>query len=145
MSASFASQEWADSLAMHLTDDARVRTDSVTWVFGPLMLVIDADTEHCFEATALHIDLHEGSVGGVRLAVPADAARVPFAFGGSLARWRSVFAGDLSLVDGVTQAKLRVRGDLPTLERHRDLLGAIAAAGGQIETLWQDEVEPATA
>lgn len=145
MSATFASQEWADSLAVHLRDDARVRTDAVTWVFGPLLLIADADAEHGFDAAAVRIDLHEGDVRAVTVVDVADEARTPFALGGALARWRSIFAGDINAVDAIVQSKLRARGDLPTLARHRSLLDGIARAGAALETVWQDEQDPIVA
>ncbi|MBC7460727.1 MAG: hypothetical protein H7287_05145 [Thermoleophilia bacterium] len=146
MSVTFASQEWADSLAVQLRGDAQVRTESVTWIFGPIVVAIDADPEHGLEATAIRIDVFEGDVQGVEL-IPADSAdRLPFVVGGSLARWKSVFAGQLAIGDGILQSRLRVRGDLPTLTRHRALLDAVARVGASIETTWQDElVDAATA
>jgi len=146
MSATFASQEWADSLAVHLHDSAAVRTESISWVHGPLLLVIDADVEHGVESVGVRIDLHEGSVRSVTL-VPAEDARLcPFAVGGSIARWKAVFVDrSLSLVDGVLESRLRLRGDLPTFARHRGLLDAVAVAAAGIETIWQDELEPAAA
>ena len=145
MSASFASQEWVEQLGAALSESATVRTNSMDWVFGPLLFVIDADEEHGLAKTALRVDLHEGSVRGVTLGDAADATRVPFAVGGSLARWKAVFGGSLSIVDGILESKLRSRGDLPTLARHRQLLDGIAAAGGSLETQWQDDEVPASA
>ncbi|MCW2959962.1 MAG: Fis family transcriptional regulator [Thermoleophilia bacterium] len=140
MTASFASQEWADTFATHLNDDARVRTDSVTWVFGPILLVVDGDESLGLESTGIRIDLHEGEVRGVTLVDAADAVRNPTALGGSLARWKAVFGGSLSVVDGVREAKIRLRGDLPTLTRHSGLFDGIARAAASVETAWQDEV-----
>ena len=145
MSASFASSEWAEQLRAGLQDSAPVRTDSMTWIFGPIVFVVDADAEHGLEATALRLDVHEGSVRGVTVVDPDDAARSPFAIGGSLARWKAIFGGSLSIVDGILESKLRARGDLPTLARHRGLLDAIATVGGALDTSWQDENEPAAA
>jgi len=143
MSASFASAAWVDSLATALQGSAKVRTESMSWVFGPLLLVVDADAEHGLEATGIRIDLHEGSVDGVTLVSPQDErVLAPFSIGGSLARWKAAFAGSLDLVDAILESKLRVRGDLPTITRHRALLAAIAATGGEVETSWQDEQEP---
>ncbi|MCW2927282.1 MAG: hypothetical protein JWM86_1250 [Thermoleophilia bacterium] len=143
MTASFASQEWAGSLATRLQESAKVRTESVTWIFGPIVLVVDADEAQGTAATALRLDVHEGSVRGVSVVSPDLAGRVPFAIGGSIARWQSVFGGALDLVDGALEAKLRVRGDLPTLARHRALLQSITAAGGEVETDWPVADAPA--
>ena len=142
---SFASKDWADSFGSRLQESARVRTDSVTWVHGPIALVVDADDEHGFAPTALRIDLHEGSVRSVAVVDPAEAVRCPFVVGGSLARWEAVFGGSLSIVDGILESKLRSRGDLPTLARHRGLLEAMSTAGGELDTTWQHQQEPAAA
>ena len=145
MTATFATAEWAADLAEQLQDSAPVRTDSVTWVFGPLLLLVEADAGHGFEATALRIDLHEGSIRSVDIVSPDELARSPLAIVGSLARWKSVFDGSLSIVDGLLESKLLMRGDLPTLARHRSLLNGIAAVGGQLDTAWPQEQEPAAA
>lgn len=141
---SFASAAWAEQLATRLQESASVRTESMSWVFGPIAFVVDADAEHGLEATALRIDLHEGTSRGVEVISSADAARAPFVLGGSLTRWKSVFGGSLTLVDAVLDSRLRATGDLPTLARHRGLLAAIAAAAGELDTVWQDEKTEAT-
>jgi hypothetical protein len=142
---SFASKDWADSLGARLQESARVRTEAVTWVHGPIALVVDADTEHGFDATALRLEVHEGTVRAVTVIEPSEAVRCPFVIGGSLARWEAVFGGKQSIVDGILESRLRSRGDLPALVRHRGLLDAIAAAGGEVETTWQHLEEPAAA
>src|SRR5688572_5311877 len=114
MSSTFASPEWAAELATRLRDDARVRTESVTWVHGPLALVVDPETPDG-TATALRIDLHEGSVGDVDVMEPGAVRLVPFAFGAPVARWQSIVGGELTIYDGILQGGLRARGDLPTV------------------------------
>jgi putative sterol carrier protein len=142
MTASFASKEWAEALGARLDESARVRTESMSWVFGPLTLVVDADDELGIEATALRLDLHEGSCRGITRSTAAAAAVTPFELRGTPARWKSILAGELSMVDAVLDSRLRAAGDLPTLARHRGLLDAIAEAASAIETEWP---EPATA
>jgi putative sterol carrier protein len=143
MSTSFASQEWATEFGTRLQESARVRTESMSWVFGPIAFVVDADAEHGLEATAIRLDVHEGTVRGVDVVSVADSARAPFAIGGSLARWKTVFGGSLALVDAVLDSRVRATGDLPTLARHRGLLAAISAAAGEVDTAWQDEAAEA--
>ncbi|MEO6866543.1 MAG: hypothetical protein ABI200_00820 [Gaiellales bacterium] len=145
MSASFASQAWIDQLNEGLQSAAAVRTESMSWIFGPLLFVVDADEEHGLERTGIRIDLHEGSIRAVELTDGSEEQRVPFAIGGGLARWKATFSTGASIVDQILGSKLRVRGDLPTLGRHRALLAAITSAGGAIETSWQDDQEPANA
>jgi putative sterol carrier protein len=143
MTASFASAAWAEQLASRLQESVRVRTESMSWVFGPVAFVIDADAEHGLESTAIRVDLHEGAVRSVQVVSVADAGRAPFVLGGSLARWKAVFGGSLALVDAVLDSRLRAAGDLPTLARHRGLFAAIAVSGGEVETAWQDETAEA--
>jgi hypothetical protein len=145
MTATFASADWAARLATSLQESARVRTESMSWVFGPLLLIVDADAEHGFESTGLLLDLHEGSCRAVT-STPATAAPLtPFSISGSLATWKTVADGGLDVVDAILDSKLRGRGDLPTLARHRALLAAVAAAAGELETTWPQEQEPVAA
>lgn len=145
MTATFASPDWADRLATSLQDSARVRTESMSWVFGPLLLIVDADDEHGFEATGLLLDLHEGSCRAVASTPASSAPLTPFSISGSLATWKSVSDGTLDVVDAILDSKLRSRGDLPTLARHRALLGAVVATAGGLETTWPQEQEPVAA
>ncbi|MCB0878582.1 MAG: hypothetical protein KDC46_06335 [Thermoleophilia bacterium] len=147
MSASFASSSWADQLGSALSASPTLRSEAADWVFGPVLLVVDADAEHDVAAAALRLDLNAGECRGVSTVPVEDAARNPFVVEGTLARWKSVFGGELSLVDGILDSKLRLSGDLPTVTRHRAMFDALVAAGGELETTWpQDEVaEPANA
>lgn len=138
----FATSAWAEQFSTRLQDSARVRTESMSWVFGPLLLVVDADAELGVEATAIRVDLHEGSVRGVSAGPAGEAGLAPFRIEGSVQRWQAVFGGTLGLVDAVLDSRLRATGDLPTLARHRELFAAVAAAGAEVETTWP---EPATA
>jgi hypothetical protein len=142
MTASFASKEWAGALSAGLEESARVRTEAMSWVFGPLTLIVDADDERGVDAAALRLDLHEGSCRGVERSSPGDATISPFELRGTHARWKSIVDGEQSIVDAVIHSRLQVAGDLPTLTRHRGLLDAIAEVGGAIETTWP---EPAKA
>lgn len=138
MSATFASQEWADSLRTQLADAADVRTGSMSWIFGPVLLVVDGDESLGMQETAVRLDLHEGAVRGVAVSAADAATPAPFRIGGSVAHWKSVFDGSLDLVDAVLDSRLRATGDLPTLARHRSLFAAIVTASGSIETTWPE-------
>ena len=145
MSAPFASTSWLDELASAIRSSTDVRAAAASWVYGPIALVFDGSDEHGVEAAAVRIDVQLGEVRSVEAFDPARSALVPFVLSGSLDRWRAVFAGSLEPYAAILEAKLRSRGDLPTLQRSRDLLAAIAAAGGTVSTIWQDEQEPASA
>lgn len=139
----FASADWATQLAAALGDSAPFRTASVTWVFGPVLLVADADAERSFDGAAFAIDVHEGACRGVSMVNRDDAARFPFVVEGGLARWEAVFGGTQSIVDGILDSRLRAKGDLPTLVRHRDMLDALATVAGTLGTEWPAVPAPA--
>lgn len=147
MSDTFATASWTDRLATALTDSTALRTAAVDWVFGPITFVADASADPAVDAAAFTVDLHAGACRGAAPVAVDGAARMPFVLGGSLARWKSVFAGELAIVDAVLDSKLRFAGDLPVVVRHRDLFAALAAAGAGLDTAWpQDAVaEPANA
>lgn len=138
----FATSDWISDFSTALGESADVLTASVSWVFGPLVLLVDGDDELGFQTAAIRVDLHDGASRSVRTIPARDVARAPFVLGGSVERWKSVFASKLSMVDAVLDSRLRLSGDLPTIARHRDLLDAIAAAGGSLDTSWP---EPAAA
>lgn len=139
MSATFASPEWATTLAGNLREDAQLRTDAATWVHGPITLVVDGAADHGFDATAMRIDVHAGDVAGVTSAAPQESTLAPFELCGTLAHWRAVLGGSPTVMDAVLQSKLQVRGDLPTLARHRGMLDGIVRSASAIETVWPDE------
>jgi hypothetical protein len=135
----FASPDWAAQLAAALEQSAAVRTESVTWVHGPVVLEIDADPEHGSAATALRLDLHEGAIRAVEVVRTHGRVTGPFSIGGTPARWRAALQGELHVTDAILDSRLRATGDLPTLVRHRAMFDAIAAAASSIDTTWADQ------
>lgn len=140
----FASTEWIDNLWGTLRRDDAARREGAAWTFGPLVIVIDADAEKGFPApVALQLDLHEGEARDLRAVDPAQAAHSPFVLGGGYLRWKQIFAEGGDVIDTVLQGRIRCKGDLPTLMRHRRLLAAIVAAAGRTATTYPDEVAAA--
>lgn len=147
MAISFATSDWADALLAAVRTDSAVRVASVTWIHGPLLLIIDADPkEGMAEPAALKLDVHEGEVRDIRCIGEVDIARTPFVIGGSYKRMKELLTGQLDLVDGILASKLRAKGDLPAIFRHRDLFTALAGATAELDTAWPEPAaEPATA
>lgn len=136
MSATFATPEWADSFATSLRGDAALSTDARTWVHGPITLVVDG-------ATALRVDVHQGEVRSVTSGAPGEVALAPFELRGTVERWKSVLGGAPTIYDAVLQSKLQVRGDLPTLARHRGMLEGIVRSAAAVPTSWPGDDAPA--
>jgi hypothetical protein len=128
-----ASPEWIAVLAHELKEHAEVRDDARTWTHGPIALIIDADEARSHPGGRVVLEFGNGVVdAGV------EPALTPFAFSGSLDRWQAIFSGSETMMDAALQSKLHVRGDLPTLQRHRGLLDAVAKTAGGLETVWPE-------
>lgn len=140
MPTNFASADWCQQLYSALVNSADLRTQSVTWVHGPLMLIVDEDSEHGFERTQIRLSLHEGTCRSVTLDEEAHhLLATPFTISGSLARWRSMINGEIPVLKAILGSQVRFNGDLPTIARHEHLLDAIMGAARFIDTLWADE------
>jgi hypothetical protein len=146
--ATFASEAWIDAWWAALRGDERVRDAAATWVFGPWLLVIEADAEQGLpEPVAISIDVHEGEVRDLRLAARSDARHAPWTFTAPYARWKGVFEGTVDLLDAGLGGRVRITGDLPELHRHGVLVAAIFAAASTLETTFPEPAagEPAGA
>lgn len=138
--AQFASSEWIDQLWAALRSDEVARREGATWTFGPLVMVIEAQTDTSFNQTAaMQLDLHEGEARDLRSVESAATDRVPFVLRATYDRWKQIFTDGSGIVDAVLQGRVQFKGDLPTLMRHRGLLDAIAAAAGRTATTFPDE------
>lgn len=135
-----ASPEWTKELAGALQKSDDVRTNAATWTHGPIALVVDADEAKSFSGASVVLELRDGSVTAA-----AGDRLTPFGFSGSLDRWQAIFSGSSTMVDAALESKLHVRGDLPTLARHRGLLDAIAQTAGSLTTTWPEVPETANA
>lgn len=133
-----ASTDWASALATALGSSSDVRENAATWIYGPIALVVDPDASRSFAGGVLVLDVHEGSVNGVTATSTPVTTAAPFELRGTADRWKSVFAGELTIGDAVLESKLQVRGDLPTLLRHRGLLDALSSAAAGVDTAWPE-------
>lgn len=133
-----ASPEWIAELSTALATSAYVRADAGTWTHGPITLTVDADDARSFAGASVVLDPRDGSI-----TASAGPRLTPFGFSGSLDRWNAIFAGSTNMVDAALESKLHVRGDLPSLVRHRGLFDAVAKVAGELTTTWPDKPEPA--
>lgn len=149
MAIDFTSSAWSDQLLAAARASDALREAGVTWIMGPVLLVIDAAAaDGLSERVALRIDMHAGEVRDVRWVDDIDAAgaRTPFVIAGSYQRMRTLLSGELDVVDALLASSLRITGDLPAIARHRALFTALSAAAASIDTAWPEAAaEPATA
>ena len=128
-----ASPEWTKQLSSALQSSSDVRAAAATWTHGPIALNVNADEERSFAGATVVLEVRDGSVSAA-----VGPQLTPFSFSGSLDRWQAVFSGTSTMVDAALESKLHVRGDLPSLQRHRGLLDAIASVAGGLTTTWPE-------
>lgn len=143
--AQFASDAWCELARVQLSGSSELRDAAARWAFGPIMLVAGAEPDGGGDAAAIVLSPSASGVG-VR-AVSADRARRhPWVLWARGERWSGIVEGRLDVVSEILDARVRCRGDVPTLARHRDLLAGIVAALGSVPTAWEptDGTEPAS-
>lgn len=144
-----ASPEWIDAVFAALRSNRQVQEAGGSWVHGPLAIVINPAPDAGLEGqVSLRLDLHEGESRDLAAIDEGSLRRVPTVIAGPYARWKQLLGGTGSIVDGILQSHLQMRGDLPTVVRHRKLLDAMLEAMRGVATTFPDDAPvetPATA
>lgn len=140
----FASPEWIDAYWNELRGDEDVRRECASWVYGPAVMLIEAQPEKSFEDDVpVLVHMHEGDTREVRPVARDLAWRAPFVLSGPYERWKAVAQGGTDAVESVLAGRLTFKGDLPTLVRHRELVTAITDAAGRVDTRFPDDADTA--
>lgn len=149
MGMQFASSEWCDQWFSALRTGDDVRRSGAGWAHGPMLLVVEADPEaNLASDVAFRLFVHEGELRELSTVDPRSAGPVPFTIRGGYQRWKALTQAGHDVVATVRDGRLAFHGDLPQLGRASDLLSAVLAAAGRIDTSWPDDVaapEPARA
>ena len=142
----FASESWVDAWWTSLRSDDRVRDAAVAWVHGPWLLVIEADAKAGLtETIAIRMDIHAGEIRDLRLSSVDAMARTPWTFAGAYPRWKALLGGTGSLLDSITDGRVRSTGDLPELHRHDVLVSSVLANAAALNTAWPEAPAPVAA
>ena len=122
------SPAWIDACASAINHNDAYRKVAVNWRW-PLLLQIIHDSPH---ATAIYLDLYQGSCRAARLATPADIAHAEFVLEASESTWRSVLSGQLDPIAGIMRRQLTLtKGSLTTLAMHGATAKALISAISQ--------------
>ncbi len=122
------STAWIDACAHVINHNDAYRNAAVNWRWPLLLQVHHADNH----ATAIYLDLYQGSCRAARLATPADIAHAEFVLEASESTWRSVLSGQLDPIAGIMRRQLTLtKGSLTTLAMHGATAKALIAAISQ--------------
>ena len=116
----FPSAEWTQALKVALNTDREYREVGKPWTFGPVAMIVRADSSYGLEQDAgMVLDEHQGECRGARFVEgESDPADAEFVIVGTYARWRDVIEGRLDPIKAMMEGKLKLaRGHLPTIVR----------------------------
>jgi len=135
----FPTDEWFQAFIGAVNASAAYEEYAASWE-GDAVLQIEAEPDKGVPEDVYGLlDLWHGKCrgGGVVEASRADAAE--FAIRAPYSRWKDVILGDLEPIKGLTQGKLRVRGDLPKILRFVRATQELAYIAGEVDTTFPDD------
>ena len=135
----FPTDEWFQAFIVAVNGSEAYEEYAATWE-GDAVLQIQAEPDKGVPEDVYGLlDLWHGKCrgGGVVEAARADSAE--FTIRAPYSRWKDVILGDLEPVKGLTQGKLRVRGDLPKILRYVRATQELAYIAGEVETTFPDD------
>lgn len=135
----FPTDEWFQAFIDAVNASEAYEEYAATWE-GDVVLQIEAEPDKGVPEDVYGLlDLWHGKCrgGGVVEAARADPAE--FAIRAPYSRWRDVIVGDLEPIKGLTQGKLRVRGDLPKILRYVRATQELAYIAGEVDTTFPDD------
>ncbi len=137
----FPSAEWTQALKIALNTDRDYREVGKPWTFGPVAMIVRADSSYGLERDAgIVLDVHQGECRGARFVEgESDPADAEFVIVGTYARWRDVIEGRLDPIKAMMEGKLKLaRGHLPTIVRFVEPSRMVVASASKVPTWFSD-------
>ena len=135
----FPTDEWFRALIDAVNASEAYEEYAATWE-GDVVFQIEAEPEKgVAEDVYGLLDLWHGKCRGGGLVEGTRADSAEFAIRAPYSRWKDVLLGDLEPIKGLTQGKLRVRGDLPKILRYVRGTQELAYIAGEVDTTFPDD------
>lgn len=133
---------WIGTYEMFIRDDAEYRKKAQGWE-GTVVIHIEADPSVGLEQDMyLLMDLWHGDCRSVRL-VPSEAGEGgDFVLTATYDRWKQVMTGELDVVKGLMQGKIKLKGHLPTIVRYNKAAVRLVDLVAAIDTIYLDDMTP---
>jgi putative sterol carrier protein len=114
-------QGWEGTVIIHITADPAVGLD---------------------EDMYLLIDLWHGDCRAVRMVPTAVGEEGDYVLTAAYERWKQVMTGELDVVKGLMQGKIKLKGHLPTIVRYNKAATRLVDLVATIDTIFLDEMAP---
>lgn len=135
----FPTDEWFQAFIDAVNASEAYEGYAATWE-GDAVLQIGAEPDKGVPEDVYGLlDLWHGKCRGGGLVDASRADSAEFAIRAPYSRWKDVILGDLEPVKGLTQGKLRVRGDLPKILRYVRATQELAYIAGEVDTTFPDD------
>jgi putative sterol carrier protein len=135
----FPTDEWFRAFIDAVNASEAYEEYAATWE-GDAVLKIEAEPDKGVPEDVYGLlDLWHGKCRGGGIVEPARADSAEFSIRAPYSRWKDVILGDLEPVKGLTQGKLRVRGDLPKILRYVRATQELAYIAGEVDTTFPDD------
>ena len=135
----FASQAWFDAFVVEINASDHYREVAADWE-GDIAFRIIAEPDRGVPVDLFgYLDLWHGACRSGKVIDATQAEAAAYTIAAPFSRWKDVVGGDLDPIKGMMQGKLRVRGDLPTIERYVKAANELVRLTGLVETEFQDE------
>jgi len=135
----FPSPEWLHAYKDAINMSADFRIAATDWE-GDVTYVIEAEPDKGLSIDAWGwLDLWHGICRDARVVTPDDGDRARYVIRAPYSRWKEVIRGRLDPTKAMVQGKLRLKGDLPKLEKERKAVGVLVSLTAEIPTDFLDE------
>jgi putative sterol carrier protein len=137
--AAFPTDEWFQVFIDAVNASEAYAEYAATWE-GDAVLQIEAEPDNGVPEDVYGLlDLWHGACRGGGVVEAERAASAEFVIRAPYSRWKDVILGDLEPIKGLTQGKLRVRGDLPKILRYVRATQELAYIAGEVDTTFPDD------
>ena len=135
----FPSPEWLKSYKDAINASDEFGTAAQAWE-GDVTYVVEAEPEKGLPVDAWGwFDLWHGECRDAKVVTPDEGERARFVIRAPYSTWKDVMRGRLEPIKGMTQGKLRLSGDLPTIRQNVGAVRALVSIAGQIPSEFPDE------
>lgn len=134
----FPSAEWFDAYREAINDNDEHRAAAVDWE-GDVTLVVEADPlAEVPEDVWAWLDLWHGECRAAEIVDRDRGERSRYIISAPYQQWKDVINGKLEPLRGMTQGKLKLRGDLAMIAEYSDAANLLVSIAASIPTTFPD-------
>jgi len=134
----FPSDEWLHAYRDAINMSADFRIAATDWE-GDVTFVIEAEPDKGAVLDVWHwFDLWHGICRDAKVVSPDEGDKAAFVVRAPYSRWKQVIRGQLEPTKAMLQGKLRLKGDLPKIEKERKAVHVLVKLASEIPTEFVD-------